>query len=89
MRQKVSSEQRHERDGERLETLVEGFEGCFPAQCIANEYRYEVDYVVLTKAPTGEADSFCHGLEQTLFAQMSCDDRYLPEPRRGGRKRLR
>jgi hypothetical protein len=82
MRQKISSEQRHERDGKRLEALVENFERCFSAQGIAHEYRDKVDHIINAKAPTGKAHSLCYGFEETTFGQISCHQRDLPKPGR-------
>jgi len=60
-------EQGHEWFGERSQPFIEGFEGPFAADRIAEEDRQKVDDLVMPKTPSCKADTLLDGGKDPLF----------------------
>ena len=55
MREAFASEERHERNSERLNALIEGFQRAFTADGVPQQDDYEVNELVLAEPAPGEA----------------------------------
>jgi len=51
----LSPEKRHERGSEGVDTLIEGFQGAFTADGVAQQHDHKVDHVVMAEPTPGEA----------------------------------
>ena len=61
----LAVEQRHERLLPGLHRLIEGFQGAFAADCVADQHRHKVDDFVASEAAAGKANSLRDGVEDS------------------------
>ncbi len=63
----VTLKQRHERNGERLKSLVECFQGALPTDGIAEENREKIDDLVAPEAPPCKTHTLIDLTENTML----------------------
>src|SRR5713226_5167843 len=76
-------EQGHEGLRPGHQSFIEGFEGAFAADRVAEEDRQKVNHLVAPKAPPCKADPFIDGGEDPLLAQVLDKKHYFPQPTGG------
>ena len=82
IRQFIPSKQSHKRGSEGQKALVEGFEGGFPTQTIADQDDHKIDGVIDPEASASKADTLGYLLKQIQMGQIVSHDGHFPQPRR-------
>jgi len=76
------------RNGERLKSLVECFQGAHPTDGIAKENREKIDDLVANVSPPCKTHTLIDLTENTMLTQIPGEQRNLAKPGRGrGRRR--
>ena len=78
-----SSKEGHERNGKRLEVLVELLQDAFCADGIAEEHGEKVDHLVVPEAPSGKTYALGDFAQNVVLAKMSRHQHDFSEPGRG------
>ena len=68
-------EEGHESDCPGAQPFVEGFEGAFPADRIAEEYHHKIDLIEATAVVTGKAHALAYGHQHALLVQARREHR--------------
>src|SRR3989440_5374809 len=89
MGQLLADKEGHEGGGKRLKALIEGLEGAFPAQRIAQEYGDKIDDVIGPHAPTGQAHPLADGLEHAQVGEILRPQAHFAKPLGQGGNRER
>jgi hypothetical protein len=63
--------------------FIEGFEGAFATDGVAEEDRQKVDHLVAPKAPPCKTDALIDGSKDPLLAQLLDKKHYFPQPTGG------
>jgi hypothetical protein len=80
----LAVEQRHEWLLPRLQRLIDGFQGAFAADRVAEQDGHKVEDFVASEAAAGKADSARVMASRTrLFAQVSNNENHFSKPGRG------
>ncbi len=70
-------------------SVVEGFEGAFATDGVAEEDRQKVDHLVVPKTPPCKADALIDGRKDPLLAQLLDNKHSFPQPTGGVRGQTR
>src|SRR5689334_15374750 len=81
--QLVSTKQSHERFGKRGESFVNGQQGEFARNCVADHDGGKINQVVVAKACADEAYLFLDSFEDSRMLQNLSKGCHFSEPRRG------
>src|SRR6266480_2895377 len=79
----VTVKQGHERDGKGLQPLVEGLQGGFSADGIAEEDRQKVDHLIASETSPRKAYTLADFGQDIVPAQMRRHQHDFSEPGRG------
>ena len=80
--QSVTLKQGHERPCKGLKSLVEHFQGAFPADGIAEEDRQKVDHLVVPEAPSCKGYPLADLGQDAMLPQLLDDQHRFAKPRR-------
>src|SRR5260221_841292 len=81
-------EQGHEGLRPRSQPFIEGFEGAFATDGVAEDDRQKVDHLVVPKAPPCKTDALIDGSKDPLLAQVLDNKHHFPQPTGGRGDRL-
>jgi hypothetical protein len=79
----VSFKQRHERTRKGLKPLVEGLQGAFPADGIAEEHREKIDHLIAPEAPPRKTHALSDFGQNIVLAQVCSHQHHFSKPGRG------
>ena len=72
-RQPIPPEERHEGLRKGRQPIIEGFQGAFATDGIAEKERHKIDHLVVTETAAGKADALTDGFKGPLLAKMLDD----------------
>ena len=82
MGQLLAPKEGHEGTGKGKDVLIEGLQGAFPAQRIAQEHGHKIDDVIGPHAPTGQAHALADGLEHAQVGEVLRHQAHFAKPLR-------
>src|SRR5712691_1607421 len=76
----LTAKEGHEGGGKGKDALIEGLQGAFPAQRIAQEYGHKIDHVIGPHAPASQAHPLAEGLENTQVGEVLRHQAHFAKP---------